>query len=163
MIEKPEDPDLVTQNTRLSFQLDKKLEERVRGFKPSRSPARSPARSSPKILKVQANQSNGHEQIPLLVKTDTSEPTPTLSFKTEKEPVMEKEVEPVIVKTEKGINDSNVDLPDLGDQNGIIIKAEKNISIDEIHLDEPIGIVLSFVLSKTLQNIPQPDYFENFY
>ena len=151
LIEKPEDPDLVTQNTRLSFQLDKKLEERVRGFKPSRSPARSPARSSPKILKVQANQSNGHEQIPLLVKTDTSEPTPTLSFKTEKEPVVEKEVEPVIVKTEKGINDSNGgDLPDPGDQNGIIIKAEKNTSIEEIQLDEPIGIVLSFVLSKKI-------------
>ena len=112
LIEKPEDPDLVTQNTRLSFQLDKKLEERVRGFKPSRSPARSPARSSPKILKVQANQSNGHEQIPLLVKTDTSEPNPTLSFKTEKEPLVEKEVEPVIVKTEKGIDSNGGDLPE---------------------------------------------------
>ena len=142
LIEKPEDPDLVTQNTRLSFQLDKKLEERVRGFKPSRSPARSPARSSPKILKVQANQSNGHEQIPLLVKTDTSEPIPTLSFKTEKEPMTEKEVEPIIVKTEKGI-DSNGG-PDPGDQNGIIIKAEKNTSIEEIQLGRNttwIGIV----------------------
>ena len=54
-------------------------------------------------------------------------------------------------------------VPDPGDQNGIIIKAEKNTSIEEIQLDEPIGIVLSFVLSKPLQNVPQPDYFENFY
>ena len=141
LIEKPEDPDLVTQNTRLSFQLDKKLEERVRGFKPSRSPARSPARGSPKVLKVQANQSNGHEQIPLLVKTDTSEPPP-LSFKTEKvEKEMRAEPPPMIVKTEKGINDSNGDHPNPGDQNGIIIKAEKNTSIEEIQLDEPLGIV----------------------
>ena len=142
LIEKPEDPDLITQNTRLSFQLDKKLEERVRGFKPSRSPARSPARGSPKVLKVQANQSNGHEQIPLFVKTDTSEPPPLVSCKTEK---IEKETRveppPMIVKTEKGINDSNGDHPDPGDQNGIIIKAEKNTSIEEIQLDEPLGIV----------------------
>ena len=153
LIEKPEDPDLVTQNSRLSFQLDKKLEERVRGFKPSRSPARSPARGSPKVLKVQANQSNGHEQIPLLVKTDTSEPPP-LSFKTEK---VEKETRveppPMIVKTEKGINDSNGGHPDPGDQNGIIIKAEKNTSLEEIQLDEPLGIVFSNVLFALFKNI----------
>lgn len=133
LIEKPEDPDLVSQNSRLSFQLDKKLEERVRGFKPSRSPARSPARGSPKIVKVQTQK-----QLPPLVKMDTSEPPP-LSVKTEKiEKELRVESPPMIVKTEKGVSDSNGDLPDGGDQNGIIIKAEKNTSVEIVQLEEPL-------------------------
>ena len=47
-------------------------------------------------------------------------------------------------------------VPDPGDQNGIIIKAEKNTSIEEIQLDEPIGIVFIICSIKNITKHTPP-------